>query len=213
MSLSGLKLSDHWERMCSRMLEEDNHADSFARVISSYQQPHRHYHGIGHVGVVMEAAEMLCDELDIPEIVRSSIALAAFYHDVVYDPQSTENEIKSIEQMIGDFLPIDSEPVVGATLGILATLPGHEPTTTIGQVVSDADLIFLAGSWESYLQYVAGVKAEYLPYYTEDQWTFGRLSVLEDLLAADKLLYFAAGEEQIKKNLHKEFKLLEAGAL
>ena len=58
---------------------------------ASYSEPHRKYHTLGHIGHCLEEFE------PARGLANDSIAveMALWYHDVVYDPRSKENEERS----------------------------------------------------------------------------------------------------------------------
>ena len=209
-TLSGLTLEDHWVRMTKRLRAPKKSLPIFKKVVKRYEHPSRVYHGVTHLTDVLEASELLCEELHVEPESRGAVALAAFYHDSMLDPRRTDNEAQSVECMIGDLAGVRMHPLAlsAATLGILGTIAGHEPQGQMAKIVSDADLLVLATPWETYARYALGIRTEYARFYSEDVYIAGRIEVLEGLCDS-KLLYFAAGEENAKRNMRTEIKLLK----
>lgn len=209
-TISGLTLHDHWLRMMERLRSPDECPRTFQRLISCYELPTRVYHGTGHLADVLEAAELLADELDAADESRGAIALAAFYHDVICIPGKTDNEVRSVEVMIEDLASVRMHPlaVSAATLGIFGTIPGHVPKGRMSKILSDADLLVLATSPEAYDRYAKAVREEYRRYFTVEQYETGRAEVLRHLINIE-LFHYAAGEEQAKANMRRELKGLQ----
>lgn len=57
-------------------------------VIESYNEKHRYYHNIDHIMSMLNMAE-------VEGILTDELALAIIFHDIVYDPNSKDNEILS----------------------------------------------------------------------------------------------------------------------
>ena len=63
----------------------------WAAVVAAWSEPHRRYHDLAHLAAVLGLVDALSPAADDADAVR----LAAWYHDVVYDPSSSENEARS----------------------------------------------------------------------------------------------------------------------
>lgn len=78
----------------------------FNKLIVAYSEKHRAYHTIQHLYeclVLLESVRSYLKDVN-------AVALALWFHDVVYDPQAKDNELKSaelFEQYLAQDLPID----------------------------------------------------------------------------------------------------------
>ena len=65
-------------------------------ILSRWHEPHRHYHNLTHLSDMLSQIEDLFDyKMDV--FKYESYILAAFFHDVVYDPKSIKNEENSVK--------------------------------------------------------------------------------------------------------------------
>jgi predicted metal-dependent HD superfamily phosphohydrolase len=65
----------------------------FAIVSSRYNETWRHYHTLMHIHDLLQLAELHRHQLNSPAVVELSI----WFHDVVYDPKSNDNEVESVK--------------------------------------------------------------------------------------------------------------------
>ncbi|MFW6226096.1 MAG: adenylyltransferase/cytidyltransferase family protein [bacterium] len=65
-------------------------------IITKWNEPHRHYHNLSHLENLLSMIENTFTE-KVDGLKYESYVLAAFFHDVVYDPKSTRNEEDSVK--------------------------------------------------------------------------------------------------------------------
>lgn len=82
----------------------DTQSQSWLEKISQlYSEPHRAYHNMTHVQDVIASLDFLIDGVDAPKDDASTeeeeaiLILAAFFHDVIYNPKSSTNEKDSAD--------------------------------------------------------------------------------------------------------------------
>jgi len=63
-------------------------------IITAYSEPHRRYHGLSHLAHIFDELDRWHTELQTPE----RCWMAAWYHDIIYDPKGAENEALSAER-------------------------------------------------------------------------------------------------------------------
>jgi predicted metal-dependent HD superfamily phosphohydrolase len=181
-------------------------------LLDRWSQPHRHYHDLGHLRAVLDAADVLAAEASDADAVR----LAAWFHDAVYDGRPGDDERASAalaaEFLLGLELPTDR--VAEAVRLVLLTID-HEPAPddANGAVLCDADLSVLGRKPDGYRAYVEAVRQDYrhLP---DEEFRAGRIAVLEHLLTKDPLFRTATGralwESAARRNLIAELAALRA---
>ena len=131
--------------------------EELSAIVGRYNEQHRHYHNLEHVIQLL----MLCDEL---EIGGPDITLAVIYHDIIYQPGSLENEVKSAAYARDSLVRLGMNPdrVDQVCEMILATashlLPQNNPLT---QMFLDLDISILGSPREDYQAYADGVQNEY----------------------------------------------------
>lgn len=179
-----------------------------------WAEPHRHYHGPQHLLDVLERLDRLADG---GERVSSEVTLAAWFHDVVHDgatPQDEEASAAAATELLGRHLPVREVAEVARLVRLTA---GHDPEARdhAGQVLCDADLGVLGGPPEDYATYVALVRAEYR-HVPEADFREGRAAVLGRLLERPRLFSTATGralwEEPARRNLRREIRELTGGS-
>src|ERR1043165_7022793 len=93
------KLADEWSRLMRALnVPSDLHWRAFAQIVTAYSEPHRHYHTLDHIVWMLHQLFIEVKySTPFPEPEWKMLELATWYHDVVYDPRSEENESRSAE--------------------------------------------------------------------------------------------------------------------
>jgi predicted metal-dependent HD superfamily phosphohydrolase len=156
----------------------------WAAVVDAWSQPHRRYHDLAHLAAVLGLVDELAGAAADPDAVR----LAAWYHDVVYDPERGDNERVSAERARAGLRGLVGDERLDEVVRLVRLTAGHdpEPADTNGAVLCDADLAVLAAPPESYAAYASAIRLEY-GHLSDDEFTGGRIAVLEHLLALPAL--------------------------
>jgi predicted metal-dependent HD superfamily phosphohydrolase len=176
----------------------------FSKLKSAYSEPHRHYHTEHHIDECLAQLDEVLELLRVPEEVE----IALWYHDAIYKPRSSTNELDSAE-WASDFLrsigvPEDRcERVNGY---ILATHHTGEGLSGDVALVVDIDVSILGRDPEEYDVYEQAIRKEY-------RWVPGviyrrkRIEVLESFLNRPALYgseYFRGRyEQQARDNLKR----------
>jgi len=184
----------------------------WAAVIEAWSQPHRRYHDLAHLAAVLGLVGALPGATD-----SDAVRLAAWYHDVVYEPERRDNEQVSATRARAGLRGLVPDARVDEVERLVLLTAGHDPAPddANGAVLCDADLAVLAGPPEAYAAYASAVREEYghLP---DAEFTAGRIAVLEHLLALPALYRTpeaaARWAERATANLTAELSLLRARA-
>lgn len=130
----------------------------YNELIAAYSERQRAYHTVQHLYECLSLMEAVQYELNDPY----AVALALWFHDVIYDPQAPDNELKSaelFEQLMAQDLQLDTMQKIKRW--ILATQK-HAPTDeTDLQFLLDIDLAILAATPERFMQYEQQIQQEY----------------------------------------------------
>ncbi|MGY1591177.1 HD domain-containing protein [Geodermatophilus sp. SYSU D00708] len=185
----------------------------WAAVVAAWSEPHRRYHDLAHLAAVLGLVGELAEAASDPDAVR----LAAWYHDVVYDPRRGDNEQVSAERARAGLRGLVPDERVAEVVRLVLLTAGHDPAPddANGAVLCDADLAVLAGPPAAYAAYASAVREEYghLP---DAEFTAGRIAVLEHLLALPRLYRLPAVADgwtpRARANLTAELSLLRARA-
>jgi predicted metal-dependent HD superfamily phosphohydrolase len=185
----------------------------WSAVVAAWSEPHRRYHGLHHLAAVLGTVADLETAATDPAAVR----LAAWYHDVVYDPGRQDNEEVSAARARAGLRGLVPEERVEEVARLVLVTTAHDPAPddADGAVLCDADLAVLASPAEAYAAYASAVREEYghLP---DDVFTAGRIAVLEHLLALPELYRLPAvapgWTPRARANLTAELTLLRERA-
>lgn len=178
----------------------------FGDLVSAYSTVGRFYHTLEHINHVLETLE----DLKLVAIDFSVIQLAAWFHDVIYDPKSQDNEDKSAEyaEVVLTELAIPWATIARVKTLILSTKTHQSPPDDIDcQILLDADLAILGAAESEYREYAQGIRQEYA-WVTDEEYRWGRKQVLDKFLQRNRIYYtselFLALEKRARDNLEGE---------
>lgn len=150
-------------------------------LVSRYTEPHRRYHTLHHVDEVLDGIDRLAmagEPLDDPH----ATALAAWFHDVVYEPGDPCNVARSA-QLATETLAAAGvdEGTVERTAALVLTTEDHVPDGPDAAVLCDADLAVLGRERRAYLRYARQIREEH-EHLDDAAYRAGRREVLRSLL-------------------------------
>jgi predicted metal-dependent HD superfamily phosphohydrolase len=182
----------------------------FDHLVAAHSESHRHYHTLEHLAEMFKVAGKLADSATDPAAVQ----LAIWFHDAVYDPRATDNEMRSARLAIDSLKPLGIPD--GTQLQVAAmiwatkhTIAGEVDADTA--VLLDSDLAILSAEERRYARYAADIRREY-EWVPEDAYRAGRKKVLETFLNRPRIYrterMYAAAEEAARTNLRAEIERL-----
>jgi predicted metal-dependent HD superfamily phosphohydrolase len=180
----------------------------FQVLVAAYTQPDRHYHNLKHIHHILTILERFVDRLQNP----MSVLLAAWFHDFVYDSQSSNNEIQSAklaEELLRD-IGISTGTIDRVQQLILAT-QGHQSDLRDNDlcIFLDADLAILGTNPEQYQIYARSIRREY-SWVADELYRAGRIRVLESFLHRQRLYHtqslFDELEARARLNIQAEIR-------
>ena len=130
----------------------------FNKLIAAYNEKQRAYHTVQHVYECLVLLELVKPYLND----FHAVALALWFHDVFYNPQAKDNELKSaelFEQYLAQDLLIDD--VQKVKRWILATQKHEQVDELDLQFLLDIDLAILAASPQRFVEYEQQIQQEY----------------------------------------------------
>jgi predicted metal-dependent HD superfamily phosphohydrolase len=145
-----------------------------------YTQPHREYHNLMHIEDVL----LRIEELEPPPEHELSLALAAWFHDAVYQPGQPDNEDRSAYAAYDALEQIGAGPdLITEVVRLIRLTADHDPDPddVAGAVLCDADLAILAASRDRYVGYATAIRQEYI-HVPQAEFRAGRAKVLQSLL-------------------------------
>ncbi len=178
-----------------------------------YSQPHREYHNLMHIEDVL----LRIEELEPPVEHELALALAAWFHDAVYQPGQDDNEDRSAYVAYDALEQIGASPdLIAEVVRLVRLTATHDPDAddVAGAVLCDADLAILAAAPDRYRGYASAIRQEYV-HVPEADFRRGRAEVLRRYLERPVIFRTAYGRQQweatARANLAGEIEALESG--
>jgi predicted metal-dependent HD superfamily phosphohydrolase len=176
-----------------------------------YAQSHREYHNLMHIEDVL----LRIEELEPPLEHELSLALAAWFHDAVYQPGQDDNEDRSAYAAYDALEQVGADPeLISEVVRLIRLTAEHDPADEdlAGAVLCDADLAILAAAPDRYAQYAMAIRQEYV-HVTEADFRAGRAKVLRRFLDRPTIYRTPHGREHweaaARANLATEIASLE----
>ncbi len=181
-----------------------------------YREDGRHYHTLTHLEDVFTLFDNYKDQFNEP----TSVMLAIFYHDVIYNTtplKITSNEKASAKLAKKHLKGAGVDDIITDRVVALIQMTETHDTPTDdadAQLFMDLDMSILAAPQERYLEYTEQIQQEY-KHIPAKMFKAGRLKFLDDALARPRLFlsetFFNQHEAQARKNLQAEKQLLQTG--
>lgn len=173
-----------------------------------YEHPSRAYHNLDHIHNMLEKLTESERFAEYPH----RIILAVWFHDAIYDPTRTDNEVKSAELWIRKMTPyLLEEPLKWGKMAILATIdhfPNPDPDI---QLLLDLDLASLGAPWEVFQENSEQIRQEY-EHVSDDAFREDRKTFLEKMFKRPRLFgtkyWYNLLEERARDNLMKAIIML-----
>lgn len=171
-------------------------AAAYADLVARHREPGRHHHVLAHTSGVVDAVLAIHGSGDD----WATTVLAAWYHDVVYDPRAPAGANEGASAVLAR----RALEVMGASLSATAEVcrlvcltADHDPRAgdRNGALLCDADLAVLASDEDGYVAYATAVRAEYA-HVDDEAWRAGRRAVLRSFLDRPRIFRTTVGRER-----------------
>lgn len=209
-SLSRLELS--WQNLLQNFGVDSAIArKTFLDIANLYSSPNRFYHNLDHVSQVLQVIEPMRSLALNPD----TIAFAAWFHDVIYDAKSNDNEEKSASYAASllSYLNLSSELINSVANLILKTKIHRNPDNDIdSQILLDADLSILGADVSNYRRYSQAIRKEY-SWVSDESYQVGRLKFLQNILQRPRIYLtdtMFALEINARSNIQAEIQYLSS---
>lgn len=184
-----------------------------AALCDAYSEPHRRYHDLTHIAACLEELSALDG---VSDAERLRLALAIWWHDVVYDPTRSDNEAQSANRAEQELSALGAPPEDVCEVARLIHLTvGHrtEPDDRLGALMVSIDLSILGREPAVYDAYAQAIREEYA-HVPEAFFRAGRAAVLRKMLESAPLFPDLAFRERFeaaaRANLAREIEALSA---
>ncbi len=150
---------NRWLALMAQLGLQDNR-DQWRALHNAYAEKHRHYHTAEHISACLQHLDTIRHLAENP----AEIELALWFHDAIYKPHSSTNELDSAN-WCSEFLQannLDSSIISRIHQLIMITCHNAVPATNDEQLLVDIDLAILGAPEDVYWQFENNVRKEYL---------------------------------------------------
>lgn len=200
-------MKTRWETLLQPFqVEPELSHQQYLDLVKAYSSAGRYYHTLVHIQQVLDTV----DQLRPFSLNFAAIQLATWFHDVIYDSQSQDNEEKSAEyaQVSLNFLNLPS-PIIAQVKSLILSTKTHQALSTDrdSQILLDADLAILGSAEANYQAYAQAIRLEYA-WVPEADYRKARKQVLEKFLQRESIYFTpqlsATLEAKARQNLQTE---------
>lgn len=148
-----------WRRAWTELGTTQCEDQTLRRLILAYEEPQRAYHSYQHIRDCFEVFANLSALVQQPWEIR----IALWFHDAIYDPKRSDNELRSAEWAKETAIRFGVSPAVADRIHALVMATRHQavPVDPDQQVLVDVDLSILGAEWYRFAEYERGIRWEY----------------------------------------------------
>ncbi len=133
--------------------------ECFESLFSAYSERHRRYHTRSHIDAMLRHLDAVLDLSEYPHEIEAAI----WFHDAIYKPLSSTNEIDSAN-WAKDFFSAagyDTNGIERIYKLVMATLHSGAVAENDEKLIVDIDLSILGASDKVYAEFEQNVRKEY----------------------------------------------------
>jgi predicted metal-dependent HD superfamily phosphohydrolase len=215
-------LAARWRDLCEAAgLTSAGNVDEAGRwLLDAYGVSSRAYHNLAHLAHCL--AEFDAVRAHVADPVTAELAI--WFHDSVYDPGRSDNELRSAEwaRSVLSFLGATPGQIAAVQVIVMGTRhtdppaladAPEAPAVADGALVADADLAILGQPQPAFDAYEQAIREEYRQVHDEG-FRVARLSILKRLLARPRIYatlpFRARYETAARENLARSIERLSA---
>lgn len=125
-------------------------------LLALWNAPHRKYHSTSHL---QDLVEQIQRHQTLTTIQREMLLLTALYHDIIYDPQQSNNEEASAEFFLGAIH--DPLPYHWQIAYMVCDTAQHNPSSPLSALFNQMDMAIVTRPYEDLLEWEHGIQYEY----------------------------------------------------
>ncbi len=203
-----MTLKERFRQNCLLFTRETDTIEKlWFEIEKRYTEKSRHYHNFVHLESMFAELDSVTSRIEN----MNNLSFSVFYHDVIYDASSKNNEEKSAAFAVSQLakINISSGAADKITRQIMATKSHQQSDDPDTNYLLDADLSILGKDPETYFEYTRKIRKEY-SVYPDLLYKPGRKKVLKHFLDLEyifKTEYFREKYElQARENIEVEIK-------
>lgn len=199
-------LKNIWTKLVSEYTaDKEIGALYWEEICKNYTHPSRYYHNLEHIESMVNELNYVKNQIEDFD----SLLFSVYYHDIVYDATSTQNEEESAriakERMAE--LGCSEEKIRRVGAQILATKSHKTGQNHDTDYILDADLAVLGRDWKDYREYAQKIRKEY-HVYPDILYNPGRKKVLIHFLNLPRIFktdhFYNIYEQNARENMQRE---------
>jgi predicted metal-dependent HD superfamily phosphohydrolase len=208
-----MEVSKEWYELASKYTNDsDLVSQYYSEIEKKYSSSNRFYHNLGHIKSMLLEVKKFQNEINDYD----SVLFAIWFHDIIYEPNNTDNEEKSAECSRAFLNNLDYEKNrINKVIDLILRTKDHSNQILNedldAQIFLDCDIIIFASERKDYLNYAKSVRNEYssIP---DTIYHKGRINVLESFLNKNYIFrnksFQKLYEKKARKNVRFEIKML-----
>ncbi len=182
---------------------------AFNNLVSRYTETHRYYHRLEHVIACLALVDEISDSISH----LLNVELAIWFHDVIYDPNKSDNEEMSAKYAKAFLESIKLSSCEIEKIEHLIRLTKHpsSPVTSDEKYLIDIDLSILGANDQLYDSYEVWIRKEYalIPNFL---YSKGRKKLLNSFVKLDNIYqtayFYEKYEIQARQNINRALQKL-----
>ena len=208
-----MEVSKEWYELASKYTNDsDLVSQYYSEIEKKYSSSNRFYHNLSHIKSMLLEVKKFQNEINDYD----SVLFAIWFHDLIYEPNNTDNEEKSAECAKAFLNNLDYEKNrINKVIDLILRTKDHSNQILNedldAQIFLDCDIIIFASHRKNYLNYAKSVRKEYssIP---DTIYHKGRIKVLESFLNKPYIFrnktFQKLYEKKARKNVRFEIKML-----
>ncbi|KAJ2985816.1 hypothetical protein HDV02_000346, partial [Globomyces sp. JEL0801] len=187
-----------WKEFTVHSLNSTQSNVWYQRIVEAYKEPQRHYHTMNHINRLLMLSSQSKQTIHDSTVMFLSI----IFHDIVYDPKSSTNELDSIK-VFNEFIESATPKLSVVQIEMIQVfikatikhqLESIDSVTYLNdlKLFLDFDLEILSSSTQIYKQYSTDIFNEY--HFVSD-YNQKRIQVLMTFLDRSNVYFTTFGDE------------------
>lgn len=190
-----------WQQLMQALQFADND-ETYHKLYQAYSEPHRYYHSAAHIEDCLTKLDSVREQAQTP----AHIELAIWFHDAIYKPLSSSNEIDSAQWAYRFVIKQPASDVMAQQIYtlVMATVHNAPVTQHDMSLLVDIDLSILGADSQRYNEFEQQIRQEYssVPTFI---FRRKRKSILQSFLSRARIFqheyFYQLYEQQARSNL------------
>lgn len=159
-----------------KILDQWKISVTIQEIEARWTEKHRYYHDITHL------EQLLTDirNLDVSKRLYQKLVLIALFHDIIYVPGNTDNELRSADFFMSRCRQINPD-IEEIRIAIIDTKE-HSNSNQLSFMFNKLDMKIFEADWYDLIRWEKGIQKEYLQKYSKQQYKHGRISFLRSII-------------------------------